>query len=64
MVIIGPCSIHDPVAGIDYARRLKRLADEVSGHPLCRDEGVLRKTEDDDGLEGFSSTTRGWTTPS
>jgi 3-deoxy-7-phosphoheptulonate synthase len=30
MVIIGPCSIHDPVAGLDYARRLKALADEVA----------------------------------
>lgn len=30
MVIVGPCSIHDPVAGLDYARRLKALSDEVS----------------------------------
>ena len=29
-VVVGPCSIHDPVAGIDYARRLKTLADEVA----------------------------------
>jgi 3-deoxy-7-phosphoheptulonate synthase len=29
-VVVGPCSIHDPVAGIDYAQRLKALADEVS----------------------------------
>lgn len=28
--VVGPCSIHDPVAGIDYARRLKALADEVA----------------------------------
>ena len=27
---MGPCSIHDPAAGLDYARRLRRLADEVS----------------------------------
>jgi len=30
MVVVGPCSIHDPTAALDYARRLKRLADEVS----------------------------------
>ena len=30
MVIVGPCSIHDPVAAIDYARRLKALSDEVA----------------------------------
>lgn len=29
-VVVGPCSIHDPVAGLDYARRLKALADEIS----------------------------------
>ena len=28
-VVVGPCSIHDPVAGMDYARRLKKLADDV-----------------------------------
>jgi len=30
LVIIGPCSIHDPKAAIDYATRLKVLIDEVS----------------------------------
>jgi len=29
-VVIGPCSIHDPEAGLDYARRLKKVADEVA----------------------------------
>src|SRR5262245_56703387 len=24
LVIVGPCSIHDPAAGLEYARRLKR----------------------------------------
>jgi 3-deoxy-7-phosphoheptulonate synthase len=28
--VIGPCSIHDPVAGLDYARRLAKLAQELS----------------------------------
>ena len=26
-VVVGPCSIHDPQAGLDYARRLLALAD-------------------------------------
>jgi 3-deoxy-7-phosphoheptulonate synthase len=30
MVVVGPCSIHDPKAAIDYAERLARLAREVS----------------------------------
>src|SRR5437660_4890814 len=29
IVVVGPCSIHDPAAGLDYARRLKQLADEL-----------------------------------
>src|SRR5881409_2106845 len=29
LVVVGPCSIHDPGAGLDYARRLKQAADEL-----------------------------------
>lgn len=29
-IVVGPCSIHDPAAALDYAARLKDLADEVS----------------------------------
>lgn len=29
-VVVGPCSIHDTEAAMDYARRLKALADELS----------------------------------
>lgn len=29
-IVIGPCSIHDVDAAMDYARRLKALADEIS----------------------------------
>ena len=29
-VVVGPCSIHDTTAALDYARRLKALADELS----------------------------------
>jgi len=30
LVIVGPCSIHDPAAAIDYARRLKPLRDRYA----------------------------------
>lgn len=30
-VVIGPCSIHDPVAAIEYAHRLKPLRDAYAG---------------------------------
>jgi 3-deoxy-7-phosphoheptulonate synthase len=33
-VIVGPCSIHDPVAALEYARRLKTLADAVADRLL------------------------------
>jgi len=29
VVVVGPCSIHDPGAALDYGRRLRALADEV-----------------------------------
>lgn len=31
LVVIGPCSIHDPKAAIEYGQRLKALRDELSG---------------------------------
>ncbi len=34
MVIVGPCSIHDPKAGRDYATRLKAVIDELQDD-LC-----------------------------
>jgi 3-deoxy-7-phosphoheptulonate synthase len=29
-LVVGPCSIHDPIAAVDYAKRLKALSEEVS----------------------------------
>ncbi|MFV1997258.1 MAG: 3-deoxy-7-phosphoheptulonate synthase AroG [Acidiferrobacterales bacterium] len=34
LVIVGPCSIHDPEAAIEYATRLKALRDELAGSLL------------------------------
>ncbi len=30
IAVVGPCSIHDPAAALDYARRLRELADELA----------------------------------
>ena len=30
LVVIGPCSIHDPISALEYAKKLKILSDEVS----------------------------------
>jgi 3-deoxy-7-phosphoheptulonate synthase len=29
VVIVGPCSVHDPVAALDYAQRLKKVRDRL-----------------------------------
>lgn len=34
MVVVGPCSIHDPQAALDYARRLGKLAKELDDQLL------------------------------
>jgi 3-deoxy-7-phosphoheptulonate synthase len=34
VVVVGPCSIHDPAAARDYAARLKAVADRLAGE-LC-----------------------------
>jgi 3-deoxy-7-phosphoheptulonate synthase len=34
LVVVGPCSIHDPEAGIEYARRLASIQDELSDRLL------------------------------
>ena len=31
LVVMGPCSIHDPVAAVDYARRLKQARERYAG---------------------------------
>ncbi|HKP56459.1 MAG TPA: 3-deoxy-7-phosphoheptulonate synthase [Polyangiales bacterium] len=34
LVVVGPCSIHDPVAGLEYAKRLRAVAEEYR-RELC-----------------------------
>ncbi|MBN8442954.1 MAG: 3-deoxy-7-phosphoheptulonate synthase [Dechloromonas sp.] len=52
-VVVGPCSIHDPVAGLDYARRLKKLADEVSDTMLLVMRVYFEKPRTATGWKGF-----------
>jgi hypothetical protein len=52
LVVIGPCSIHDPAAALDYARRLKEVRAQYAGHAGDRDARVLRKAAHHRGLEG------------
>ncbi len=57
-VVIGPCSIHDPVAGIDYARRLKALADEVADTLLLVMRVYFEKPRTATGWKGFINDPR------
>ena len=52
-VVVGPCSIHDPVAGLDYARRLKALADEVAGTMLLVMRVYFEKPRTSTGWKGY-----------
>lgn len=52
-VILGPCSIHDPEAGLEYARRLKTLADEVADTLLLVMRVYFEKPRTSVGWKGF-----------
>ena len=58
MVVVGPCSIHDPVAGLDYARRLKALADEVADTLLLVMRVYFEKPRTSTGWKGFVNDPR------
>ncbi|MEO8170831.1 MAG: 3-deoxy-7-phosphoheptulonate synthase, partial [Oxalobacteraceae bacterium] len=52
-VVVGPCSIHDPVAGLDYARRLKVLQDEVADTMLLVMRVYFEKPRTTTGWKGY-----------
>lgn len=52
-VVVGPCSIHDPVAGLDYARRLKALAEKVSDTLLLVMRVYFEKPRTTVGWKGY-----------
>ena len=58
LMVVGPCSIHDPEAGLDYARRLKVLADEVSDTVLLVMRVYFEKPRTTVGWEGFTNDPR------
>lgn len=52
-VVVGPCSIHDPVAGLDYARRLKALQEEVGDTMLLVMRVYFEKPRTTTGWKGY-----------
>ena len=53
LVIVGPCSIHDPKAALDYAQRLKALSDELSDRLLIVMRVYFEKPRTTVGWKGF-----------
>ena len=52
LVIMGPCSIHDPLAAVEYAKKLKVEARAPRRHARDRHAGLLREAAHDRRLEG------------
>src|SRR5262245_4672568 len=57
-MVVGPCSIHDPVAAYDYAQRLKMLADEVSDTLYLIMRVYFEKPRTSVGWKGFINDPR------
>lgn len=53
LVIVGPCSIHDPTSAIEYAGRLKKLADELEDDLLIIMRAYLEKPRTTVGWKGL-----------
>jgi len=53
LVVIGPCSIHDPVAALDYARRLAALAEQVKERYFIVMRVYFEKPRTTIGWKGF-----------
>nr|WP_308197123.1 3-deoxy-7-phosphoheptulonate synthase [Anaeromyxobacter sp. SG17] len=57
-VVVGPCSIHDTDAGLDYARRLRELAGEVSDTLYLVMRVYFEKPRTSVGWEGLTNDPR------
>ena len=57
-IVVGPCSIHDPAAGLDYARRLKALAAEVADTLFLVMRVYFEKPRTSTGWKGYINDPR------
>jgi 3-deoxy-7-phosphoheptulonate synthase len=53
LVVVGPCSIHNPDEALEYARKLKPLADELAGELLIIMRVYFEKPRTSVGWEGL-----------
>jgi 3-deoxy-7-phosphoheptulonate synthase len=54
LVIVGPCSIHDPQSALDYAARLAQLAEQVSDNMLLVMRAYVEKPRTTVGWKGLA----------
>ncbi len=54
LVIVGPCSIHDPESAMEYARNLKKLALDVSDQMLLVIRAYVEKPRTTVGWKGLA----------
>ncbi|MEZ5557856.1 MAG: 3-deoxy-7-phosphoheptulonate synthase [Pseudomonadales bacterium] len=68
VAVVGPCSIHDPDAALEYAERLRTLADQISSEIFCVLRVYFEKPRtvvgwkgliNDSGLDGTFQINRG-----
>ena len=57
-VVVGPCSIHDPKAALDYAARLRKLADELRDTMVTVMRVYFEKPRTSVGWKGFINDPR------
>ncbi len=57
-LVVGPCSIHDPAAGLDYAGRLRGLAEAVAGTFAVVMRVYFEKPRTSTGWKGFINDPR------
>ena len=53
LVVCGPCSLHDPVAALEYADRLKELSDELDNDLVVIMRAYLEKPRTTVGWKGL-----------
>jgi 3-deoxy-7-phosphoheptulonate synthase len=57
-IVVGPCSIHDPAAAMDYAQRLKALAAEVAPQLFIVMRVYFEKPRTSTGWKGYVNDPR------
>ena len=53
VVVVGPCSVHDPKAAVEYASRLKKIRETLSSELEIVMRVYFEKASNDRWLEGL-----------